>query len=365
MIPIPLCSRSRSWFALALAASALAQAPVDDPAVTARRAAFRAAGVVAPLRLYPVQVLGRADRNVAEALGLVLERRGLSSMQIADDAFDAGDTAWADLPAKFRAHVQQQKERPARQWCLYAQFLGDPRRGPQEVRFFVADPDGELVFADRQVPTDPAFQRTAGRDPDPLGCSTLVAERLLELAAWEAVPGGVVDGPFAQLWQQKSGTPSKQELRAIAGRQRQLRKQLATATLRVLPTVGTGAGDPARLAKVLQAELGVAAAVPADGKPLVVPASQNQQRRLWDLAAALRTSLQQQPIDSDYAVVADVGLDPEGGHGYVNVVVLTKAGEVVVADFQNDQHPLFQQRAPKVLQDGEDLAVARLRALLR
>jgi hypothetical protein len=45
--------------------------------------------------------------------------------------------------------------------------------------------------------------------------------------------------------------------------------------------------------------------------------------------------------------------------------VLTKAGELVLAEFQNDQHPLFQQHAPKTLADGERLAVAMLARALR
>ena len=58
-------------------------------------------------------------------------------------------------------------------------------------------------------------------------------------------------------------------------------------------------------------------------------------------------------------------LDPDGGHGFVHTVVLSKAGELVAADFQNDQSPSFQRRPPRQLADAEQLAVARLRELLR
>ena len=47
------------------------------------------------------------------------------------------------------------------------------------------------------------------------------------------------------------------------------------------------------------------------------------------------------------------------------LVVLTKAGELVLAEFQNDQHALFQEHAPKALADGEKLAVAMLARVLR
>ncbi|MFY9344975.1 MAG: hypothetical protein WAT39_20955 [Planctomycetota bacterium] len=350
---------------LTLAIPVTAQEP-GDAGRDARVERLRAAGVAAPLTLFPIRVLGKTNANVAEALGLVLERHGMPDLQVADQPFDPATAEWAAVPAAFGAHVRGLAAATPPRHSLYAEFLGDPKQGPTEVRFIVVDPQGEVVLVDRQTPTDATFQRTAGRDPDPLGCATLVGERLFELANWRKVKGGVRDGKFAARWQQKSGAPDKKERAAMDKRLAAARAGLATASFAVFSPLWGNAGDvdAVRFVEAVAKGLGCKAAAPVAGTLTVAPAS-NQQKRLFDLAAAVKAALGKQPIDADYAVAMDCGLDPAGKSGFVNLVVLTKAGELVLADYQNDQHPLFQQHAPKVLADGEKLAVARLVALLK
>ena len=351
--------------------SALAAVPMPaqdvDAALAARRDGLQRAGVKAPLTLYPVRVLGRADANIADVLGLTLERQGMPDLQVAALPFEPGDTTWEQLPARFGAHVAAAAKagEPARH-ALYAEYLGDPRKGPTEVRFVVVDAAGELVLVDRQTPADAAFQRTAGRDPDPLGCSRLCAERLFELAHWQPVAGGVVDGKFAARWQQKSGAPAPAERAAMDRRLAALRRGLGTAHLVVLPTVwpGDGVPDAARLAQQIGEQVG-GKAVTAGSLKLEVAPTSNQQQRLWSLAKALLQAQQKAPLDADMVVVADIGLAPEGRSGYVNVVVVDRTGAVVLADCQNDQHDAFRRRAPKTLAAAELVAVDRLRTLLR
>jgi hypothetical protein len=47
------------------------------------------------------------------------------------------------------------------------------------------------------------------------------------------------------------------------------------------------------------------------------------------------------------------------------VVVCTAAGEAVLADFVNDQHPLFARLQPRTLEQAERLAAERLAGLWR
>lgn len=357
-----------SWFlflpSLVLACGA---APKQDPAPDSRLVAVQRAGLAAPLTLFPVRVLGRPDTNVAEALGLVLERQGMSDLQLASAPFVAEDADWATLPTRFAAHVQAQaKVEGAPRASLYAEFLGDQKQGPTEVRFVLVDALGEVVLIDRQLPGDAAFKRTAGRDPDPLGCSRLCAERLFELVGWRPVAGGVRDGAFARRWQQKSGLPDRAEREAMAQRLAVLRRDLTAASFVVLPTLWSGdeQADTDRLARQVAQELGCKSAV-AGARRLAVAATSNQQQRLWSLAKALQQAQQQQPVDADYVLVADVGLAPGGKSGYVDVVVVDRKGAIVLADFQNDQWPAFQRRAPKDLAAAEAVATDRLRALLR
>lgn len=359
----------------ALAAACSSSAPLgaqdQDPAREGRRQALHRAGVAAPFVLMPVRLLGRADANIADVLGLTLERQGMSELEVAAKAFEPGDTAWEQLPAKFAAHVRASAPLAGgKRHALYAEFLGDPRQGPSEVRFVVVDGDGAIVLVDRQTPADAAFRRTAKKDPDPLGCSRLVAERLFELAEWQAVAGGVRDGRFAAKWEQKSGAPSRAERDAMQKRLDVLKERCLAASFAVQPPVcpggpdGRDGGDVARFAALLTERLGGKPFAPAAAK-LTVPAGGNQQRHLWDLAKALQKAQLASPVDADYVVAIEAAVDLGGAHGFVNLVVVDRAGACVLADFQNDQHPTWRRHAPKGLADAEKVAADRLRELLR
>ena len=350
------------------AVPSLAQQPAPGGG-TDRRAQLHQAGVGATLTLWPVRLLGRTNDNVADALGLVLEKQGMASLATTVVAFDAKELAWDAVPAAFGAHVKANAAKagvPAGSYSLYAEFLGDPEHGPSEVRFVVVDAAGETVLVDRQTKSDPTFRRTAGADPDPLGCATCVGERLFELAGWQKVAGGVRDGQFAAMWEKKSGAPDRKERAAMQQRASVLRDGLASARVAVFEPVWTKADelDGARFAAAVKQGLACKETI-AVGDGLAVVPSANQQKRLYDLAAAAKAQLQQQPITADYAVAVELGFDAAGKSGFANVVVLTKTGDLVLAEFQNDQHPLFKQHAPKTLADGEKLAVAMLTRALR
>lgn len=357
-----------SLMILVAAATACRSAAQDaDPARVARLKTLHDAGVRAPLALCPVHLLGRTDANVADALGLVLERRGMPDLRVAAVPFERGDAGWDDVPTRLHDHVvATRKDGDPECWTLYAEFLGDPRKGPTEVRFVVVDAHGDLVAVDRQTPADAAFQRTAGRDPDPLGCAQLVAARLFELAGWDDVSGGVPNGRFAEIWRQKSGGPDATERAAMTTRTATLKKGLADARFAVFAPRWPVPGDvdAGRFAELLHAELGCRTAVPVAGA-FDVAASSNQQKRLWTLASAARAAIAATPVDADYVVAADAGLSTDAKSGFVNLVVLTRAGEVVIADFQNDQHPTWKRTAPATLADCERLVARRLRSLLR
>ncbi len=357
--------------AVAAAAScpAFAMAP-QDPENTARREALHAAGVAAPFVLHPIVVLGRPDSRVAEALGLVLEKQGMTDLDVAAAPFTPPkDTKWDDVPALFSAHVAALGGEAAKRHHLYAEFLGTPKTGPEEVRFVVADGAGHVVLVDRQTPADADFKRTAAKDPDPLGCSMLVADRLFGLADWKKAPGSVRDGKFAKGWKERSGVPDQKEFAAMKARLATMRDTIGKARVAVLPTVVAGAHDvtsAARLAEAIGKEFGCRAEAKADGAKPTVAADSNEQKRLWDLARAVKASLGKAPApEVDYVLAADLGVDAEGKHCYLHAVVTTATGDYVLVDFQNDQSPAVSKAMPKSLADAEALLVARLGALLR
>lgn len=346
------------------------QEPVTppDPVQAARLAALHDAGVGAPMTLHPVQVLGRPDTRVAQAVGLVLEKHGMPDLAVADAAFAVpADLPWSDVPAAFGAHVREHAAHSGR-WHLYGQFLGTPRTGPEEVRFVVVDGGGDVVLVDRQTPADGDFRRTAGRDPDPMGCSLLVVERLFALADWRQRPGAVKEGRFEALWRELSGAPQPAERAAMAPRLAHLRATLGEARIAVLPTVlpnGHDAAGATRLAALLSQQLGCRAVAVPSGARIAPDVDSNEQRRLWSLARGLRSAAAAHAGTADYVLVADLGVGGEGSVAWLHVAMCTTAGELVLVDLQNDQHPLLQEAPPRTLEDGERLLVRRLGALLR
>lgn len=358
--------RSLAWICTLLPACAVA-APAQDPERSACQTALHDAGVKAPLTLYPVLLLGQPNAQIAEALGLVLERYGMPDLEIAEPFAVPADSTWDAVPALFAAHVQKTAAGQPPRWHVYAQFLGTPKTGPDEVRFLVVDATGAVVCNDRQTRADAEFQRTAAKDPDPLGCSTLVAERLFALADWRKAPGSVKDGKLSQRWREKSGVPERKQLAAMKTRLQALQQDLAHAKFVVLPVLRDGGQDAdaaARLAEACGQALGGATVRAGEGK-LEVPPASNEQKRLWDLARALGKAATDKPLAGEHVIGVDLGLDRVRGSGFVHVVVCNAAGEPVAADFVNDQNPVWTKAAPKELADLEAIAVARLRTLLR
>lgn len=354
---------------LLVAAAACQQTPPPvPPQVAERLAELTALGPKAPLTLLPVTLLGRPDANVADALGLVLERMGMSDLEVAATAFaPQKDTPWAEIPALLCAHVKTLEAKDKR-YFLYGEFLGTPKTGPEQVRFVVVDANGALLIDDVQGKSDRDFKRTAGRDPDPLGCATLVGERLFARAGWSKQIGAVKDGKFQQRWQQKSGVPDKAELAQMQQRKQALRGGLAQARFVLFPTVTVAGHEDSSAERLAEAcgkalELKGAAAIAAT--KLSFPPSSNEQKRLWDLARELRKAVLKTPIDADYALVADIGVDEHEGPHWLHLAICNKAGELVLVDMLNDQSPIFAKAKPKSLADAERLAVERLTALLR
>lgn len=354
---------------LLCAVVAPAQDAPEAVALAARRQALHEAGGKAPLTLHPVRLLGQPSARVAEVLALVLESLGMSDLEVAGAPFDVPkDTAWDAVPALFAAHVGKAPPATPPRHHLYAEFLGTPKAGPEEVRFVVVDGAGALVWQDRQVKGDADFRKTVQKDPDPMGCATLVATRLFRLAEWRKAPGSIKDGKFAKSWRERSGVPDDQELAAMKARAAALRDAPDTVRIVVLPTLAQGqhdAASSARIAALLTKDLGRPAVAGAAETKLAASHDSNEQKRLWDLARGLRAALAKAPLDADYACVVDLGIDAASGRGYVHTVLCTGKGDYVVVAFANDQHAVYQEVAPKTVEDAERVAAALLRQQLR
>ncbi len=349
------------------APSAMAQSqPVLDEAQRARLEAFHQAGPQASLTIYPARVLEKPDALVADVIGLVLEGYGMNRLETADAAFvPPAGTDWPDSASQFGPFVHAAKL--PTDYALYAEYLGTPATGPSEVRFVIVDKQGGAVLVDRQTPADKDFRRTAARDPDPMGCTLLLAERLKPHLGLK--PGAAKGGKFAQRWAQRSGTPDDAEVARMEQRRARFIAAVEKASTSVFATrVGptTDAESGRRLADSIRKEFG--GSVRFDPRELAfeIAPSSNEQKRLWDLARGLQARLRASPAETDYALLAEYGVHPQGGPaGYVHWVLCEKNGDWVVVDFQNNQWPDFQRIGPKTVEDCDRLTLIRLEARLR
>ncbi|TWT45148.1 hypothetical protein RAS1_15700 [Phycisphaerae bacterium RAS1] len=343
------------------------EASKEDPVQGQRLASFKQAGTGVHMTVFPVTVLGRPMRNVADAVGLVLEKKGMSALDAVDTAFTPpADATREQMPKLFGEFLA--KNPIGDGYALYAEYLGEPKSGPTEVRFVVLDAKGALVLADRQTPADADFKKTAARDPDPMGCSVLVATRLFSLCGWKESASGA-DGKFARLWAEKSGMPGAAERDAMKPRLAQLKATKGSATLTVYPTLlgdKTDAGSATRLAKLLGGTFGGGAAAAEEAAGVTIAPSSNQQKRLWDLARGLREHVQKHPPKTQYAALVDMNFNPEHpARGGFQVVICDQAGEWVVVEFCNDVHDEWQRAKPKTLEDAEKVAAEKAAAGVR
>ncbi|MFZ0033934.1 MAG: hypothetical protein WAK60_02955 [Sedimentisphaerales bacterium] len=323
------------------------------------------------LAMLPVQIWFKhpmiTSRMVADVLGVVAESYGMNNLDALDVEFTPpADATWEQVPVHLAEFLK--KNPPKSEYVLYAQYLGNPNGEPTEIRFVVTDAAGNLVLSDRQTDKDEDFKRTVAKDPDAMGCSALVAERLFSRLGWQKVEGEP-HGKFARKWAQASGVPSDAEQAAMGQRAAKLKADIKTAQIAIYSTcIGEkrNTESAARLASLVAQQLGCKT-IKVD-KPVSFQRQPtgNEQKLLWDLARAFRDYLRANPADSNYAMLAEYFINPAGGPaGAVHFVVCEKSGDLVLVDFQNNQHEDFQRIMPKSIEDCDRLAVERLAKRLK
>jgi hypothetical protein len=322
------------------------------------------------LGLLPIQLWRKhpmaTPRLLADVLGLVCEGYGMNNLDALDTEFiPPAGAAWEQIPTQLVEFLK--KNPPKNQYILFAQYLGDPNDGPNEIRFVITDAAGNLVLTDRQTSKDEDFKRTAAADPDPMGCSALVAERLFSLLGWKKPSSeGCSDphGKFAKKFAQMSGMPSDEEKAAMEKSFAKFKANIKTTQITVYPGfVNEKYNDEsaAHLASLIAQQIGCKTIKTDKQVPFSRQPTGNEQKLLWDLARAFRDYLRANPADSNYAMLAEFYVNPSGGPaGAVHFVICEKSGDWVLVDFQNNQHEDFQRIAPKSVEDCDRLAVERL-----
>jgi hypothetical protein len=321
--------------------------------------------------LLPVQVWRKhpmvTSRKVADVLGLVCESYGMNNLDALDAEFTPpADAAWEQIPMRLAEFL---KKNPLKsEYVLYAQYLGDPNGGPNEIRFVVTDAAGNLVLSDRQTDKDEDFKRIVLGDPDAMGCSALVAERLFSQLGWQKVEGEP-HGKFAHKWAQMSGMPSDEEKAAMEKSFAKFKADAKTTQIAVYPTFVNekyNAESAAHLASLVAGQLGCKTIKVDKQVSFQRQPTGNELKLLTDLARAFRDYLRANPADSNYAMLAEYYVNPDGRQANaVHFVICEKTGGWVIIDLQNNQHEDFQRVAPKSVEDCDRLAVERLAKRLR
>ena len=301
----------------------------------------------ATMTVYPVSLAGQPVAQVGEVVGMMLERGGMPNLELATTSFAA--PAGADLAATTAAFGEFIKAHPgSTQYALYAQFLGSPQKGVNEVRTIIVDQSGAVVWSDSQTAKDADFKRIQPHEP--LDCCVLVTERLQPVFGLsDSTRDDAPPGRLAKAWERNTGLPDKAGFAAIEARATALRGHAADATVTVYrPHVGAGAAASADdLTTRINTTKAMKASAAGSTPELTIRNDMNEQKVLWSMANSFSDYLRANPPATEYALFADylMGANQKGEIrvGAVHFVLCNKAGEVVIADFRNSHFEDFNQ----------------------
>jgi len=340
---------SAALAALALAACHSAAVTPQPPSVT----------------VYPVSLAGRTNADVANVVGILLERGGAQRVELEPAAFvPDGSQELAAEAAAFATFVSART--PGTEYALFADIRGTQQTGIEELRAVLVDSQSRVAWSERLGAGEPAWD--AHRPREPMECCTLLAQRLRPvLHLGDPMRSDAPESRLAARMQQRAGVPPHAELDAMDARLDALRELGDKARIRVYPP-RVGSDWSAAAATDLAARLaqrGLPRATAAS-EPLrfATDASANEQQVLWSAARAIQQAVRSSGPQTDYLLFCDFLLD-HGAVGAVHTFLLSPAGELVVVDLQNAHHADFARIAPASAADGAELAAARIAARLR
>ena len=204
--------------ALALAACcAVLPAWADEPAGPNRPDATAKSVTVFPIVLNsgkPIDgVSPKMSRELAELVGLMLERGGVKDVEIAEAQFtpaEANDLG--KLAEAFGQFVRSQNL--STEYALYGQLIGTPGGGVDEIRLVAADREGKVVLSECR--NREQLAQLGEKKVGPMIAGYHLVCRLQ--GVWGLADPNRQDAPegkMARLWAEKSGLPPKSEREAM------------------------------------------------------------------------------------------------------------------------------------------------------
>lgn len=331
---------------------------------------MKSKGTEASLTIVPVVIAGTPMGRVAQVVGLFLERAGMTNLEIGTSEFRPEERAdFQQVVTSFSEFVRKNPMKT--DYVLYGEFIGGAKTGVEEVRGIVVDKTGKVIWLDRQTPEDDAFKKAQPQDP--MSCAYFLVERLCtQLGLEDPMRKDAPEGKIAKMLREQSGVPPESELKAMAERQKELKKVTATATLTVFPVhllvldIVSEEGA-AHLVKMIN-DAGLLKAVVAKEKPMVeIKKDPNEAKVLWSMADSFRNYIRDHKPNTEYVLYAGYHLEPQAEPKvrYVHFVVCDKNGEWVIIDLQNNHHTDFNSINPQSREDCDRLVIKRLEKNLR
>jgi len=338
--------------------------PDVSPEQQERLDLMKASGPNASLTILPVRVAGTPFDRVTEAVGWLLEQKGLKNIELGKTTFDPGNqTKVEQMSASLSEFVKQNPI--TTEYALYAEFNGN------ELRAMIVDKSGALVWIGRLTPQDKVWKERGGGG-DLMVCVEVVVQSLApQLGLNEETAKAAKPGKMARIMGERSGIPPEEETAALPERQKEMKEMRQKATLMIFASRISGTtvdtASAGNLAKMIN-EAGLCRAVSAEQTVLLKAslADPNEMKKLWDLAREFRDYAKQNPLDADYVLYPDYVFNPQDWEwGMVHFVVCDRTGEWVIVDMQNSHHPDYQSIKPTSREGCDNLVVKRLESYLR
>jgi hypothetical protein len=353
--------RAKFLAAATLLAFACCSAPSTPAAPTVRPSASGAS-----ITVFPVAVAGRASSDAGNVVGILLERGGAASVEVADKPFvpEAGADP-ASEPVAFGRWIATSGV--TTELALRVAIDGSPQTGVAGVRTMLVDRQGAVVFEASDAKGSPRFDAAAPKEP--MDCCVFAVNSLREtLGLNDPLRGDAPTSKLQARMQQRAGVPDEKEAESMMQRLATLRAAGKGATIRVYPArVGDAWSSEAATAlasRIGKSGLGTATAEP-ERLPFVTQRSPNQQAVLWSGARSIQQALRARGGTSDYALVCDFLPRGENAFGAVHTCLFAPDGSFVFVDYQNSHHDDFASVDPKTVDDCVEIAAMRVLGALR
>lgn len=353
--------RTKFLAAAALLTFACCSSPSAPAAPTARPPADGAS-----ITVFPVWLAGRNSSDAGNVVGILLERGGVASVEIADTPFVLeGGADPASEPSAFGRWIASSGM--TTELALRVAIDGSPQTGVAGVRTMLVDRRGAVVFEASDAKGSPRFDAASPKEP--MDCCVFAVNTLRDTLGLKDPMRG--DAPASKLqarMQQRAGVPDGKEAESMMQRLATLRAAGKAATIRVYPArvADAWSHDAAtQLAgRIGQSGLGTATAQ-SEPIPFVTQRSSNQQAVLWSGARSMQQALRALGASQDYALVCDFLPRGENAFGAVHTCLFAPDGSFVFVDYQNSHHDDFASVDPKTIEDCVEIAAMRVLGALR